>query len=443
MLLALPRCHVLVSTWTLTAMTAVHLYRLVVDYMGWNLDISGPMMLLVIKLMGLGFQLHDGTVMARRYEAELATGSKREAVLKERQRDAVTQVPDPLAYFAWVFSISSFLTGPNPDFKEYVATCEETHFTSRDTAGRVHVNRRWGERLKYGGLKLLVALALLGLNTVGTAAFPFDALYKDPQLMYGTSWAYRCFYAYIALAVLRCKYYFAWTMAEGAANVAGFGYVPPSGKGEGARKSHWGGIANLDILHFEFPSNIGSATHAWNKRTQSWLSRYAGKRVPRAYAQITAFSLSAFWHGFYPGYYLFFLCAPIAMSVATALKDKVRARLYPRVPEGAKPPAGYPNTAARVYDYVGRVCTTLALNYLVIPFVALGWDEGFRAWASLYYAGHIALALLWLVLQLVPKPRAPATDAAATHKKTDGDAAAAEVSKEVAAAPDAGKSKKK
>jgi hypothetical protein len=80
--------------------------------------------------------------------------------------------------------------------------------------------------------------------------------------------------------------------------------------------------------------------------------------------------------GFYPGYYLFFLSAPLLQSVEKALGSKV----WPRV-QAAGP------AAAAVYSGLAHLVVPLGLNYLVAPFVALGWDYGITAWASMYYGG--------------------------------------------------------
>ena len=47
----------------------------------------------------------------------------------------------------------------------------------------------------------------------------------------------------------------------------------------------------------------------WNIQTQLWLKRIGYDRLPTG-KTLGVFVLSAFWHGFYPGYYLtFVLCA--------------------------------------------------------------------------------------------------------------------------------------
>ena len=47
---------------------------------------------------------------------------------------------------------------------------------------------------------------------------------------------------------------------------------------------------------------------AWNLQTRIGLRRIAFDRLP-AGKTLGVFVLSAFWHGFYPGYYLMFVLA--------------------------------------------------------------------------------------------------------------------------------------
>lgn len=81
--------------------------------------------------------------------------------------------------------------------------------------------------------------------------------------------------------------------------------------------------------------------------------------------------------GFYPGYYLFFLSAPLLQTLEKGFASK----LTPRV-------AAIGGPVAAVYNAVSRVAVPFGLNYLVMPFVALSWDQGITAWSSLYYVGE-------------------------------------------------------
>ena len=49
--------HIIVFVFMMSYMTASHIYRLYVDYMGWTLDFTGPQMLLTIKLTSLAYSL--------------------------------------------------------------------------------------------------------------------------------------------------------------------------------------------------------------------------------------------------------------------------------------------------------------------------------------------------------------------------------------------------
>jgi hypothetical protein len=45
----------------MTYMSLSHMYRMHVDYLGWQLDFTGPQMILTIKLSSFAYNLYDGT----------------------------------------------------------------------------------------------------------------------------------------------------------------------------------------------------------------------------------------------------------------------------------------------------------------------------------------------------------------------------------------------
>ena len=49
---------------------------------------------------------------------------------------------------------------------------------------------------------------------------------------------------------------------------------------------------------------------SWNHMTAVWLRYYVYERCPKIfYPSLVTFMVSAFWHGFYPTYYVFFINA--------------------------------------------------------------------------------------------------------------------------------------
>ena len=66
---------------------------------------------------------------------------------------------------------------------------------------------------------------------------------------------------------------------------------------------------NMDIVTFETAPDTSIMSRSWNKKTLAWLSKYVYMRNGGSLGAI--YSTSAFWHGFYPGYYIFFLSVPL------------------------------------------------------------------------------------------------------------------------------------
>lgn len=67
----------------------------------------------------------------------------------------------------------------------------------------------------------------------------------------------------LASVVIRCNYYFAWILADGANNVAGLGFLP--GKNH---KGTWDHISNVNVANVEFATSFKMVLDNWNIQTQ-------------------------------------------------------------------------------------------------------------------------------------------------------------------------------
>ncbi len=72
-------------------------------------------------------------------------------------------------------------------------------------------------------------------------------------------------------------------------------------------------VENIRIYDVEFSYKIQDFFNAWNISVHNWLKHYVfmrmitrGKKVSLM-PILTTFLVSAIWHGFYPGYFLFFI----------------------------------------------------------------------------------------------------------------------------------------
>lgn len=299
---------VLVFGWMLGYLSVQHLWRMHTDYGGWSLDVTGPTMILTIKVSSLAFNLFDGEParLAKRAahvakEGPAHRDSKKFASFAER---AVSGVPSPLAFFGYVFCFTSFFAGPGFDFKEYTVSVEESNLPL--AAGGSSKDRRWGSRTVAALRKLVFALVFLGVQVALGPRFNINSAVTSTGAKGELSLAALPFLPRVGAALLcqfvtRSKYYFAWLMSEGSCNLAGFGYVRGSGAGAGEGKAKtpesWDGVSAIDVLGFETAGSPGEAVKYWNIRTQRWLFLYTFLRTPAAFNTFLTNMMSAFWHG--------------------------------------------------------------------------------------------------------------------------------------------------
>ena len=78
---------------------------------------------------------------------------------------------------------------------------------------------------------------------------------------------------------------------------------------------------NMDIVTFETAPDTSIMSRSWNKKTLAWLSKYVYMSNGGSLGAI--YSTSAFWHGFYPGYYIFFLSVPLSTFFDQMAKKKI------------------------------------------------------------------------------------------------------------------------
>merc|ERR1739848_206808 len=86
------------------------------------------------------------------------------------------------------------------------------------------------------------------------------------------------------------------------------------GDENGKKLARWDRVTNCYPINCELAENVRSVASNWNICVANWLKLYVYSRVANfgpLMATIFTYTMSAFWHGFYPGYYVFFLYAGI------------------------------------------------------------------------------------------------------------------------------------
>jgi len=355
--LIVPRkyCAQVVFLWVMGYMTAAHLYRMWVSYLTGVFDFTGTQMVLTMKLTSFAYNLYDGTYDKKNV---FGTHSDKAAakVYANRKKFAIEKLPNLLEYFGYIFCFTCILAGPAFEYTDYISAIDGSVY--QDPSKKDQKSSKTPSSLLPSFVKFSIGVLFLIGYVVGSGHFRMSTIY-DPSFISSSSFLYRCAFLYLALAASRCKYYFVWMMAEGGSNLAGFGF---EGYDKEGRVIGWEGVKNIDIIGFETASCIQHLSRAWNKRTQGWLERYTYLRCGRSL--LVTYFVSAFWHGLYPGFFIFFMTIPLY----TNFERLARAKLNPLLAPGydGYNYATYPKTAVSLgYWFICWLCNNLVINYTV------------------------------------------------------------------------------
>jgi lysophospholipid acyltransferase len=289
-------------------MSISHIYRQIVNDAS-VIDITGAQMVLVMKLSGFCWNVHDG----RRPQQSLSDAQK---------YAAIAELPSFLDYAGYVLFFPALFAGPAFEYVDYRRWIETTLFEvppgtdpskMPPTRKKRKIPRSGRPAVKKMLWGLLWILAFLKLGAV----FNSEVVLSDQYINY--SLPRRIFMLYMLGVVTRFKYYGVWSLTEGACILSGLGY---NGFDPKTGKVFWDRLENVNPFRLETAQNTRGYLENWNKNTNHWLRNYVYLRVtpkgkkPGFRATLTTFATSAFWHGFYPGYYLAFVLASFVQTVA-------------------------------------------------------------------------------------------------------------------------------
>lgn len=405
---------------SLAFLSYAHLTRQILDYGGYVLDISGPFMIAVQKITSLGFCLHDGGYLRdkklkqqenysnnnnnnncdyddndvvnsegrilspdrfnnwrdKAIETESSvidhngdSKKRQEKIIEERRRYAVSETLKFNEFMGYFFHFPSVLCGPIVYYNDY------TNFVNQPKTKAIEPGR-WFAVGKKLAISVSCAFMHLTFNPM------FDVMYlRTTDFTVRTPLYMRFGYVLVLTMLARLKYYVAWHLGEVLSNVSGLGFNGYDEKG----RPKWDLLSNMDLWKFETCFSMRDAIIAWNKTTQTWLRRTAYDRVPRKFSVLATYTLSALWHGFYPGYYMTFLGGALFTIAARNGRRIVR----PIFQRGSILPI--------VYDAITFVLTRLTIAYAAFPFVILDFQGSFDIYKSLYFSIHILSVVVILL----------------------------------------------
>lgn len=292
-------------------MSMNHIIRQSVNDVG-AIDITGAQMVLVMKLTAFCWNVQDG----RLPEAELTDFQK---------EHAIRTMPSLLDYAGYVFFFPAIMAGPAFDYCDYSDYITTTMFTlppgtdpskAPPTRKKRKIPRSGFPAAMKGAFGTLWIVAFLQLS----AYYPASFYLGDQYMNYG--FLRRVWQLYMFGLVTRMKYYGVWSLSEGACILCGIGFNGIDAK---TGRAKWDRLTNIMPWEIETAQNARAYLGFWNINTNNWLRNYIYLRVtpkgqkPGFRATLATFVTSAFWHGFYPGYYLTFVLAALVQTIAKSM----------------------------------------------------------------------------------------------------------------------------
>lgn len=353
-------------------LSGFHIYRMMVDYLGWSLDVTGPLMLFTAKYTMFAYDVEDGR-RSNRGEA-LAVDQH---IIETRERTCLVQVPTMFEFNVFVFDFLGVLAGPVFHIREYLDFIN----LRGDFAALEHVGLKRAVTQRF--CTALVLGAVYGISGE-IPALSFDYLWTKEHKQ--SIFIIRLLTVHFITFIGRMRYYFAWYMAETACLIAGLGYNP-------SNRNKFSRAQNAEISKVDWATCQSEAASHWNISISKWLrsciylraneapmpKSLHGKLGHRQYATLLTRFTSAFWHGFYPGYYLCFVSTVLQFEADSIARKYIRP-LFTKT--GATKPYW-------IYTLVGRIHTALCLNYYGSAFLVLSASAALEIWADLFYCIHI------------------------------------------------------
>ncbi|OJJ04636.1 hypothetical protein ASPVEDRAFT_54768 [Aspergillus versicolor CBS 583.65] len=343
------------------------------------IDITGAQMVLVMKLSAFCWNVHDGRL-------------PQDQLSDPQKYAAITAFPSILDYAGYVLFFPSLFGGPAFDYVAYRRWIDTTLFEippgtdpskAPPTRKKRKIPRSGTPAMKKAIIGLVWIFVFLQLGSI----YNQDAV-LDPSFM-DFSFIRRVWSLYALGFTARTKYYGVWSLAEGACILSGMGYNGFDGK---TGKVFWNRLENIDAWKLETAQNSHGYLGSWNKNTNHWLRNYVYLRVtpkgkkPGFRASLATFTTSAFWHGFYPGYYLSFVLGSFVQTVAKNFRRYVR-------PFFLSADETMPGPYKRYYDLASWFVTQTVMSFVVMPFIFLSFPASNRVWQSVYYYGIVAIVV--------------------------------------------------
>ena len=222
----------------------------------------------------------------------------------------IVDLPNPIEMLSYTFYCQQYALGTFFEYRDFINWIEEKNEYKKVPSPIL-------ESLKY----LCYGITVIVIFSLGAGNFPIMYCYSDEFMEH--SFLYKFAYANTSGYFAKFFYYSAFLFQTGTAIASGFGYngrsevddselvdiqTNPDRKGE----HQWDKFIGVYVYDCETATSSNTFLNKWNYRVHVWLKYYISERLsgkdqrPKTSHYLITFMMSAFWHGFYPFYYVTF-----------------------------------------------------------------------------------------------------------------------------------------
>lgn len=339
-----------------------------------HLDFTGAQMVLTLRLIAVAVSYQDGGA---------PPGKLREYAGRKR----LPALPSPLEFFSYLFAAGNLLAGPFFEARDYFDYVER-----KGEWDESEPSKRIPNPVLPGLARFVkgVICAVLWMKLSGT--YGADLL-ESRWFQQEISLPHRLYLLWLVGLAARCKYYFAWAVAESSLIFSGLCYNGRNAEG----RPLWNRYINSRIRRVEFNASLPNLAANWNVCTGLWLRHYVYERLTPAGKRPTFGTLAAtqlvsgVWHGLFPGYWFFFATTAVMFEAGKTIY-RYEQTWPPRVRHF--PP----------WLILKVVFNAHILSYAASSFIVLWLPDCLAIFRSVYFCGHISVLAI-MALGMVFPPR--------------------------------------
>ncbi|KAL8200888.1 hypothetical protein R6Q57_012227 [Mikania cordata] len=340
-----------------------------------GIDATGSMMVITLKVISCAINYNDGLL--------------KEIRLRESQKkNRLVKLPSFVEFLGYCLCCGSHFAGPVFEMKDYLDWTEEKGIWIKTEKPSPSP---FGATIK----AILQAGLCMGVFLYLDPRYPVSRIYTRVYKRWG--FIERLSYQFMCSFSARWKYYFIWSISEASMILSGLGF---SGwTNSFPLEAQWKRAKNVDILGVEFAKSAVEIPLVWNIHVSTWLRHYVydrlvlKRRKPGFFQLLATQTVSAVWHGLYPGYIIFFVQSALMISGSKAIY-----RWQQSISSNKR-------MLKKMIMLLNFSYTVLVLTYSSIGFMVLKLDESIYAFESVYYIGTIVPMVFILGNIFKPKPR--------------------------------------